>query len=220
MIPKYSAQEFDNADSRSKLPLECTICKNIFYKIKYDLQKALKTSSTHKAIYCSNTCRAKKQTVNCKQCKKSFEKALNQIIKHPNHFCSRSCGATYNNTHKTKGTRRSKLETFLESTLSKLYPNLEFQFNSKDAINSELDIYIPSLKLAFELNGVFHFEPIFGNKKLLQTQNNDQRKFQACAEKRISLCVIDTSKQKYFKKSTSLEFLNIITDIINNMSKN
>jgi len=49
-----------------------------------------------------------------------------------------------------------------------LYPDLVIHFNKKDAINSELDIYIPSLKLAFELNGIFHYEPIFGKENFLK----------------------------------------------------
>lgn len=220
MIPKYSQEEFNNANSRDKLPLECAICKNTFYKIKYDLQKALKPNSIHTAMFCSNECRTTKQYVTCKQCNTPFKKTLSQAIKFPNHFCSRSCSVTYNNTHKKHGTRRSKLETYLEEQLISIYPNLQFDFNKKNTINSELDIYIPSLKLAFELNGIFHYEPIYGSEKLTQTQNNDHRKFQACAEQGISLCIIDTSKQKYFKESTSKEFLSIITDIINNMSKN
>lgn len=85
----------------------------------------------------------------------------------------------------------------------------------KDTINGELDIYIPSLKLAFELNGIFHYEPIYNQLQLEKTQNNDQRKFQACLEKGIELCIIDVSKQKYFKESTSQQYLKIITDIIN-----
>jgi len=32
---------------------------------------------------------------------KKFKKHLNQTISSPNHFCSRSCAATYNNQHKT-----------------------------------------------------------------------------------------------------------------------
>ena len=126
-----------------------------------------------------------------------------------------SCAGTYNNTHKTHGTRRSKLEVWIEEQLTKLYPNLEIHFNQKDTINSELDIYIPSMKIAFELNGIFHYEPIFGEDQLNKIQNNDHRKFAACHEAGISLCVIDTSGQKYFKPKSSQRYLDIITGIIN-----
>ena len=95
------------------------------------------------------------------------------------------------------------------------YPDLEFYFNRKDAINSELDIYIPKLKLAFELNGIFHYEPIYGADKLNQTQNNDRRKFQACLEQGIELCIIDTSSLSYFKPDKVQKYLDIIVNIIN-----
>jgi len=132
-----------------------------------------------------------------------------------NFFCSSSCAALYNNTHKTKGIRKSKLEFFLEKELPLLYPDLEFHFNRKDAINSELDIFIPSMKLAFELNGIFHYEPIYGDLKLEQIQNNDSRKYQACLEKQIELCIIDTSNLKYFKESNAKPYLDIMVNIIN-----
>ena len=102
----------------------------------------------------------------------------------------------------------------MEQILPFKYPNLEFHFNRKDAINSELDIYIPTISLAFELNGVFHYEPIYGADKLKQIQNNDNRKFQACLERNIELCIIDVSAMEYFKIDKCQKYLNIITDII------
>ena len=92
---------------------------------------------------------------------------------------------------------------------------LEFHFNRKDAINGELDIFIPSLKLAFELNGIFHYEPIYGPEKLGKIQNNDLRKSQACLERGIELCLIDVSSMTYFKPIKGRKFLNIIQNIIN-----
>jgi hypothetical protein len=153
--------------------------------------------------------------VNCSQCGKTFKMIFSQFKRYKHHFCSRSCSATYNNLHKTKGNRRSKLEIWLEEKLPSLYPNLQFKFNSKEEINSELDIYIPSLKLAFELNGIYHYEPIHGVDKFNQIQNNDNRKFQACIEKGIDLCIIDTSSLNYFKEQNANKYLDIITNIIN-----
>lgn len=158
----------------------------------------------------------KEQTekVECLNCKKVFLKLASAVRRSPNHFCSRSCAAIHNNTHKTTGTRRSKLEAYLEEQLTVLFPELEILFNDKTAINSELDIYIPSLKLAFELNGIFHYEPIFGKDKLNQIQNNDGNKFQKCQENQISLCIIDTSSQKRFTELSSKKYLDIIVSII------
>ncbi len=218
----FNISNLVDAKSEDKFPCECEICGSHFLKKKREINKALRGIRAGK--YCSSECRkkdlSKKHTLNCTNCNIKFEKSNGDFLKTKNHFCSKSCAATYNNTHKKAGTRRSKLESYLEQQLTSLYPNIEFHFNKKDAINSELDIYIPSLKLAFELNGIYHYEPIYGSDKLNQIQNNDQRKFQACIEQGISLCIIDTSKQKYFKKSTSQEFINIIIDIINNKSKN
>jgi len=174
----------------------------------------------HYKHYCSKLCESlnmtKKQKVSCKNCGKEFQKQASQIKQSSNHFCSQSCACTYHNTHKTKGTRTSKLEIWLQEQLRILYPDEEILFNDKTAINSELDIYFPNRKLAFELNGIFHYEPIYGEKKLEQIQNNDQRKFLLCHQNNISLCVIDTSKQKYFKKEQSKKYLKIITDILQN----
>jgi hypothetical protein len=100
------------------------------------------------------------------------------------------------------------------------FPSLNIKYNNKDAINSELDIYIPSLKLSFELNGIYHYEAIHGEEKLTKVQNNDARKFQACLEKGIELCIVDTSSLKYMKESNAIKFFNIISNIIKQKLQN
>lgn len=111
--------------------------------------------------------------------------------------------------------RRSKLERWIENKLKETFPLLEMDFNKKDAINSELDIFFPTLRLAFELNGCFHYEPIFGEDKLKQIQNNDSRKFQACIEKGIELCIIDASKHTYVTDKSCGYYWTIILGILN-----
>lgn len=176
--------------------------------------------------YCSSVCQSadknKQLDIECANCKTPLKKHLSEVTgsKSGKCFCSKSCAVTYNNTNKTHGNRRSKLETWLETELTKLYPGIDFHFNRKDAINSELDIYLPSLRLAFELNGIFHYEPIYGDTKLNQIQNNDHRKFQACIEAGISLCIIDSSGLKYFKPSNAMKYLGIIKDIIDDKVSN
>ncbi|GAF69878.1 unnamed protein product, partial [marine sediment metagenome] len=202
--------------------IQCVYCHSTFYKQKMYILRMIrnkKNNNGHTFHFCSRLCKSKasitKKEVECKNCKKMFFKLPNQIKKTKNNFCSRSCAATYNNTHKTTGIRRSKLEKWLEKQLTTLYPDLEIDFNQKDVINSELDIYIPSLKLAFEINGIFHYEPIYGEDKLDQIKNNDNRKFAACHENKIELCIIDTSQHKYVKPKTSQKYLDIITNILN-----
>ena len=131
-----------------------------------------------------------------------------------NYFCSRSCSASFNNKNKTTGTRRSKLEAYIEEQLIELYPDLDLIFNGKEAIGSELDIHIPSLNLAFELNGIFHYEPIYGTDKLQQIQENDASKTKACHDAKIDLCIIDTSLQKRFSTKSSKKYIDIILKII------
>ena len=225
MIKLFDEVEYDNAKSIDKLPLKCEHCGETFYIVKKEITRILK----HKldwGRFCSRECVDKSKNksieITCTECGKSFtiKQSEYKKSKSGNHFCSKSCATKYNNAHKTKGTRISKLELYIQSQLLKLYPNLTFLFNDKTTINSELDIYIPSLKLAFELNGVFHYEPIFGQNKLEKIQENDNNKFQKCINHNISLCIIDVSSQKYFKEQTSQKFLNIIINIINDSLRN
>lgn len=200
------------------MKLICTNCEVEFERTKSQRHKSEKLNCKP---FCSQKCLGKYRLtinykdINCTHCNIQLRKRISTITN--NNFCSQSCAGTYTNLHKTAGTKVSKLEKWMQSQLIKKYPNLDFIFNGKDIINSELDIYIPSLKLAFELNGIFHYEPIYGERKLNQIKNNDNRKFQACAENGISLCIIDTSGQKYFKIDSSMKYLKIIVDIIAEM---
>jgi len=220
MRPLFTEAEFRAADRKSNLPLQCLQCKSTFYLSKLRIRQVLNPNQRkhRRGDFCSLSCAATAQgpkvVVRCLQCQKDFEKHLNQTKRSPNHFCSHSCSARHQNTHKTKGTRVSKLEKWLHAQLPDLYPGVEFHFNRKDAINSELDIYIPSLRLAFELNGIFHYEPIYGPEKLAGVQNNDQRKFQACLERGIELCIIDVSRMVNFKERRALEFLEVIREVL------
>lgn len=218
MKPLYTNDEYQKAKSRDKLPFSCYHCNNIFYIEKHHINSR---SKLHKIKFCSNKCQRFYQHPSthtiCANCSKpitklqsSYQKSKTKLF-----FCNSSCSATYNNTHKTYGYRRSKLEKWLETQLKILYPNLQILFNNKTAINSELDIYFPQLKLAFELNGIFHYEPIYGTSTLTKIQNNDNRKFQACLENTIELCIIDVSTFEYFKPDRAQKYLNIITNIVN-----
>ncbi len=218
MIPLYSQQEFDSAKSHDPLPLQCLQCGARFLKNKEKVVQALNPESEVKANFCSNSCGQTYQgppsSVECRQCGVTFLKPASQVRKSPNHFCNRSCAAKYNNTHKSSGCRVSKLERWLQDRLVSKYPELEFHFNRKDSIEGELDIYIPSMRLAFELNGIFHYEPIHGTEKLSSIQENDHRKFQACLERGIELCLIDVSSMNYFKESKAHRFLEIVQNVI------
>jgi len=220
MIPLYTEEEFEKSQSDDKLPLQCVICGKTYYSMKRVILRAIRgETKKHKSTYCSNMCQAshKRKEVKCENCGKITTKTLGEVKKSKTNrfFCSRSCSGTYNNRHKTKGTRRSKLENYIEIKLGEIFHNLDIKYNEKNVIGSELDVYVPSLNIAFELSGIFHYEPIFGKNKLISIQENDKHKSKACYDARIDLCVIDTSGQKYFKESTSKKYLDIIVNIIN-----
>ena len=221
MITLFNSEEYENAKSSDLLPLKCELCGKLFYSTKKYIKCCFTNSNyKNKNRFCSNECKNKNNITSikkqCTNCNKEIYVTPSMLHKSKTNsfFCSKSCSAHYNNTHKKIGVRRSKLEMYIEEKLTEQYPNLDILYNSKKIINSELDIYIPSLKLAFELNGLFHYEPIFGNKKLELIKENDSNKFQKCQEQKISLCIIDTSSQKYFKEQSSIKFLNIIKNII------
>lgn len=228
MKPLFDISIINEYKSKDLVSFECYQCSKLFWIevkwIKYHFKHPLKSKKKYK--FCSKECSNASvrfiTTVKCGTCSKNVEVQPKKIknSKSGKNFCSSSCAATYNNTHKTYGTRVSKLELYLQKELTSIYSNLEFHFNRKDTINSELDIYIPSLNLAFELNGIFHYEPIYGKNKLDQIQNNDSRKFQACLEKNIELCIIDASSLSYFKPANAKKYLDIVNNVISMKLKN
>jgi hypothetical protein len=220
MNPLYTEKEFSEAKNSEKLPFLCQECNNTFFRSKSEVKRVIKYKQ-NSCVYCSQKCKSKSEetsiVVKCGNCGKE-KKVMPNIIrasKSGHIFCSKSCSVTYNNTHKTKGYRRSKLELYIEDQLIVKYPQLDIHFNRKDTIGSELDIYIPSLSLAFELNGVFHYEPIFGKTRFKQIAANDISKHKACLDAEIDLCVIDTSTLHYFKPANAQKYLDIVVSIIN-----
>lgn len=219
MQPQFDLSNINNFLYYEKLSFKCEKCAIIFYIEAKWVKSAIKRN-IDRYKYCSHKCRAASNItlldIICCKCSQLFKMvpSAKKRSKSGNNFCSQSCAAKYNNTHKKTGNRRSKLEIWLETKLEENYKDLEINFNNKEIINSELDIYFPLLNLAFELNGIFHYEPIYGKEKLSSIQNNDNRKFQACLEKTIELVIIDTSSQKYFKEKTSIKYLDIIKNIV------
>lgn len=218
MIPLFTEIEFKNSKSFDLLPCKCKQCNTVFNRTKHQIQCFLNPNHHTTGDFCSKKCSGlnerNKQQVICLNCSNIFFKYPIEIKRSPKHFCSRSCATIYNNKNKKIGNKRSKLEIYIQEQLTMIYPQLEIDYNKKNIIGSELDIYIPSLKLAFELNGIVHYEPIYGSDKLYKIKENDISKSKACFENKIDLCVIDSSGLKYFKPSNAQKYLDIIVNII------
>lgn len=225
MIKLFSQQELDLAKSNNTLALQCEVCCKSFLRPAKDIRNSINNNSdTHKFRFCSRECtytgQIKSIKLNCPQCQKEIVKLLSQTKRSKQNFCSQSCSMTWRNAHKITGTRKSKLEIWLEIALPALYPALEVLFTRKNIISSELDIYIPNLKLAFELNGIVHYKPIYGDKKLFDIKNNDKKKLLACSAQNIELIIIDTSKLNHFSEKKGVEYLNKIVIAIDQRLSN
>lgn len=221
MKSSLTHEQINKIKNRDYVPVFCTYCDNYFLKRKKDLRcynYPAKYTLDSTNVFCSRACESsyttKSHNVVCLNCNKNFTKTNANYIKSPNHFCCKSCSATYNNTHKMHGTRRSKLEQYLETQIIKNYPNLNFICNTKDVIKSELDFYFPDFKLAIEINGIFHYKSIYGEEKFLQIQNNDKNKLLACQENNIKLFIINTSKDGYLNQKTKDKYWLIISNIL------
>lgn len=205
--------------SREKVPMICMKCNSSYKQPCNDIQSKIKSGRTKN--YCSIKCRNNslsfKIETSCKECDKTIYKIKKDFKKSKNHFCSRSCSAKYNNRNKLHGTNSSKLELWLQEKLMGIYPNMDFSFNDRSTIGLELDILIPSLKVAFEINGIVHYKAIYGNKKFKDILKNDYERKLLCESKDFNLFIIDTSDQKNFEKSTSIKYLNQITSVINEL---
>lgn len=217
----FNQEQFDLCKAQETLQFKCLKCNNIFNVKKHHIMASMSCmgKNGHKYKYCSKKCASSAKSdcrikCICAWCKKTLTRAPSSVKDINRCFCCQSCSCKHQNANKCTGTRVSKLEKYIQQELVTIYPNIVFDFNKTSAIKSELDIYIPSLQLAFELNGIFHYEPIYGLNKLQSMKNNDNRKFQACIENGIELCIIDVSQQKKFSKETSQIFLNIIKSII------
>jgi hypothetical protein len=81
-------------------------------------------------------------------------------------------------------------------------------------LNYELDIYIPVLEFAFEINGVFHYRPIYGENKFISTINHDLNKYNLCKDSGIKLISVDISTLASFNILKSKPYLEQITNHI------
>lgn len=202
------------------VPLNCCECNILYYKSP----RIARSFRDQEKNFCSRECLDKHNTTAvtnpCGYCSKMVTRRLAEHKKAKRHiFCNHSCAAKYNNKHKTTGTRRSKIECYIDEQLKILYPQLNIVTNSVSLMNFELDFYFPELRFAIELNGIVHYEPIYGVDKFERIQNNDKQKMLRCSELGIELMVINVSEQGRFTIPSSQRYLDIIKEQLDSIMK-
>jgi hypothetical protein len=221
MNPKFNINEFEKLKN-TEILFECEICKSEFISTKKYLRRALgltKSKRPPSLKYCSKECIRKGKMTGeykkCKNCETEVYRSISELKSNENVFCGNSCKAIFWNKEKNYGTNRSKIEIWIEEELKSIF-DFEILFNDRKTLDGyEIDIYIPSLKIAFELNGIFHYLPIFGNDKLKVIENRDLEKFKKCEDKNIKLYVIDITDSKKFDKIKDKKYLDFIVNKLN-----
>lgn len=211
-------EEFEKTKNKERLPLECNMCNITFTRIKKNLFSAIGRKNNFCSKKCSIKFNTKSVSMPCGMCNKIVVRVNAEIKKSKSGyaFCSHSCSVTYSNQHKTTGSRRSKLETKLEEQLRVTFDFLDIVCNGSSMIGNELDFYFPALKLAFEINGIFHYEPIFGQDKLNSTKINDQNKIDECLKQNIDLHVINVYNHKIPDEKIIENCITVIQNAIDN----
>ena len=215
----FTEEELESAKNLDKLPLECYECGGTFHAHKRNILQVRRNSHGRAACkFCSRTCMGAHNItsveVECAWCQKPVIKRLADLRKSKSgrSFCNSSCSIRYNNANKTKGHRRSKFEVHLEKTLSELYPHLTLETNNRKLVGLELDLFIPELNLAIEVNGITHYKPIYGQEKFERIQKNDEIKKKLLAEKKIDLLVLDISGISHFTPEDAEPFIQVVKE--------
>ncbi len=83
------------------------------------------------------------------------------------------------------------------------FKQLLVEENSRGVLPSglELDLYVPALRLAIELNGPLHFFPIYGKAKLQSIRDKDVKKEVEAHSIGCNLITIDISRIKYWRET-------------------
>lgn len=211
------------SNKKKVVVLRCEWCHSEFEKSESQYNKNIRNG---KKNFCSKKCVSdwfhqtkfpklpELITLNCTFCGNEFQRKYksyrnNQLYDHKKPFCSRRCNAKFKYKFYTNG--RSKLEEWIEKKLSSMYPSLKINYNDRDTVGIELDIYIPSLELAFELNGIHHYKPIYGIPNFVNSTFRDVIKEHKCKTRHIDLYVLDCREFSHPNEEKDNIFLEEIT---------
>lgn len=205
-----SNDELKSLKSRELVALECENCQGVFQKGKNNVLSSLKGHPDFSLRFCSLKCHFTFQKrrswiiKKCEECKAEVLKQKSKIQRNKYNFCSKSCSAKFQNRNKTLGkSNRSKAELYIAKLIRNGFEHLQIKENCRNILPSglEIDIYIPEIKLAIEINGPLHFAPIYGSEKLAKIQDKDARKKKEAIESKCELLIVDTSRIKYWKET-------------------
>lgn len=107
-------------------------------------------------------------------------------------YCSHSCHMrTKNAAGLTVNTSAAELR--IAEQMRDAFPTICIAVNDRTLLPDglEIDIHVPALKLAIELNGPIHSRPIFGNRTFAKTQANDRRKARMLKDAGYRLLTVD-----------------------------
>lgn len=205
-----ATDELSHFRSRDPIPLICENCGKIFYKPKNNILSALKGHPDFPLRFCSHKCHYENQVsknwidIECSECGKTIKKQKSKIKNNKFSFCSKSCSAKFQNKHSTLGgIRKSKSEIYLVKLIRKDFKYLKVIENVRNILpsNLELDIYIPSINLAIEVNGILPYKPIYGIEKLETIKDKDAQKLSDASKVDCRLLIVNTSHIKYWKET-------------------
>lgn len=197
--------------------VECMHCHTIFYKKPSNIRRCPNhfcSTKCHKKYYNKLLDHGQEIDLECKWCGVTFIRNKSLAKRQKVHLCSYKCSSHYKESVSRKGKNRSKFELYTEERLIKDYPYLSFKFNDKTMIGRELDIFIETLDIAFEINGPYHYKPIKGFPALNKTICNDIRKICDCERNGISLHILDISNMRGATNSVFDEYYKDIKQII------
>lgn len=138
----------------------------------------------------------------CNNCKKKFHVKKATIVavdkgmnKRDLSFCHKACKTKKVDKIKRaiKNKTKSKPEMMLLTEIIKDFAYLQVHISDRTTLASglELDVYLPEKEIAVEVNGITHYQPIYGEDKLERTQRNDKLKRKEAQQMGIRLLTID-----------------------------
>lgn len=157
--------------------------------------------------------------ISCGFCSKNFLKWARDIkkpTKTGKNFCSRSCRTKYvhANCNPTQNVKQSVPQQMLFNLLKEKYPTATILYNDRTVLKSslELDIVLPDIKLAIEVNGPTHYFPIYGEEKFDAVINRDSIKLSEAQAIGYEVLILNVSAWQ--KRDYPAHIQNTLNEII------